>query len=100
MIAGSSRGRLQAAHDEREESPDSITLQICLRQILRVKGNAPGNARGLRRTFREGETRRRGHGKCHREYTAGAKRTLRQARGKPRARLVWSSAFGKGEKVG
>jgi hypothetical protein len=51
-------------------------------QEPRRKGNAPGNARGLRRAFREGETRSRGHGKCHRKYTAGVIRTLRQAHGK------------------
>ena len=52
------------------------------RKSRRRKGNAPGNARGLRRVFREGETRSRGHGKCHRKYTAGVIRTLRQAYGK------------------
>jgi len=50
----------------REESPDSPTLRNCHWQFLRVKGNAPGNARGLHFRFAKAGLRR-GYGKCHRK---------------------------------
>ena len=115
----------------REESPDTVvvgsqepvtnTLQP-LHSGFRVKGNAPGNARGRPRRLRcKAELLtsvgsvdlklgavRLSYGKCHREYTAGGAARWHRA-GKPARRLRKSSglygpgkaeSFGKGEKVG
>ena len=78
-------------------------------------GVAPDNVRGLAtQALRKGRVSRFGawrrvepgavrlsYGKCHREQTAGAACTPGgEPEATPTARLFWSSAFGKGEKVG
>jgi hypothetical protein len=77
---------------EREESPDSIVRgPPDYSGSGRTKGSAPGNARGLRERALTPETagvRWRGYGQCHRKQTAGDAEPRRQARGKPRARLL------------
>lgn len=67
-------------------------LSNALRSVLRVKGNAPGNARGL-------DSRGFSYGQCHRNETAGEDCARRPARGKTFRRPV-QRRTGKGETVG
>jgi hypothetical protein len=80
MIAGRPESVARRIKGQREESPDSHR-----RYLARAGGEratrlvTPGGC-----VARSAKAKRdgRGHGKCHRKYTAGVIRALRQAHGK------------------
>ena len=93
MIAGS-------AQAEREESPDSDIPSKAPLGFLRVKGNAPGNARGLRTMSRSSAHQFAATESATENRPPVTQAPLRQVFGKTGNKPSRARSFGKGEKVG